>query len=75
MATKAVKTEENTVKQGRNNGNVFWLNMKAYQMIEDSVLLFAGGGIELQEETELVFSFIKRNKKTYTKYETIKEVE
>ena len=48
--TKTIKIEENTVKQGRNNANVFWLNMKAYQMIEDSVLLFAGGGSEKQEE-------------------------
>ena len=67
---KTVKTEENTVKQGRNNANVFWVNMKAYQMIEDSVLLFAGGGSEKQEDTELVLSFIKRNKKSYTKYAT-----
>ena len=67
---KTVKTEENTVKQGRNNANVFWVNMKAYQMIEDSVLLFAGGGSEKQEDTELVLSFIKRNKKTYIKYTT-----
>ena len=70
MPTKTIKTEENTVKQGRNNTNVFWLNMKAYQMIENSVLLFAGGGSENQLETELVLSFIKRNKKSYTKYVT-----
>ena len=73
MATKTIKTEENTVRQGRTNLNVFWINLKAYQLIENSVLTFAGGGREFQEETELVLSFIKRNKKSYTKYIT-KEV-
>ena len=75
MATKTTKTEENTVKQGRSSSNVYWINMKAYQMIEDSTLLFAGGGSENFEETELVKSFIIRNKKIYTKYtnEEVKE--
>ena len=75
MATKIIKTEENTVKQGKTNLNVLWINLKAYQLIENSVLTFAGGGRELQEETELVLSFIKRNKKAYHKYETIVKVE
>ena len=68
MATKTIKTEENTVKQGKTNSNIFWLNMKAYQLLSDSSLIFSSGGNENLEETELVKSFISRNKKTYTKY-------
>ena len=71
----ATKTEETTVKQGKNNSNIFWLNMKAYQLLSDGSLTFASGGNENLEETELVKSFIIRNKKVYTKYitEEVKE--
>ena len=65
MPTK-IKTE-NTVKQGLNNKNIYWCNMKAYQMLPDGEIVFAGGGGEIESETEEVKSFIKRNKKIYYK--------
>lgn len=62
MATKT----ENIIKQGRNNPNNFWIDYKVYQLLEDNTLMFASGGIEDLEQTELVKAFIKRNKKVYT---------
>jgi len=60
----ATKTE-NIIKQGRTNPNNFWCDYKVYQLLEDNTLIFASGGIEDLEQTKLVKSFIKRNKKFY----------
>lgn len=69
MAAK--KETENTVKQGKQNINNFWINYKVYQLLEDNSLVLASGGNEIQTETELVKDFVKRNKKVYTKNITI----
>lgn len=68
---KTIKETENTVKQGIQNLNVFWLNMKAYQMLPNNEIVFAGGGSETDTETELVKAFCVRNKKTYNIYENV----
>lgn len=65
MPPKKIKTEENTVRQGRKNFNCYWINMKAYQMLFNSVLIFSAGGKENLEETELIKSFILKNKLSY----------
>lgn len=62
---KTIKETENIVKQGKQNLNVYWLNMKAYQMLPGNEIVFASGGIEIDSETELVKAFCVRNKKTY----------
>jgi len=60
-----IKTE-NIIKQGRTNPNNFWIDYKVYQLLQDNTLMFASGGIENLEQTELIKAFIKRNKKVYT---------
>lgn len=68
----AVKKEtENTVKQGKQNANNFWINYKVYQLLEDNSLVLASGGNEIETKTELVKAFIKRNKKVYNKNVTM----
>lgn len=69
------KEDKLTIKQGRSNSNVIWIGLKAYQIIDGDILMFGGGGIEVEEETELVRAFIKRNKKTYFKYESVEHKE
>lgn len=73
MAAK--KETENIVKQGKQNTNNFWINYKVYQLIEDSSLVLASGGNEIETETDLVKAFIKRNKKVFSKNITIFESE
>lgn len=75
MTTKKSVEEKLIIKQGRSNSNVIWIGLKAYQITEGDVLMFGGGGIEVEEETELVKAFIKRNKKSYFKYEIIEPKE
>lgn len=67
MPPKNIKTEEIVVRQGKQNLNCYWLNMKAYQMLPNEDVVFAAGGEEDIEETALVKAFIKRNKKAYQK--------
>jgi hypothetical protein len=62
---------ENTVKQGKTNKNIYWIGYKAYQILPNNQLLFAGGGICDDTETELVRTFILRNKKAYQIYENV----
>lgn len=70
MATKKIKEIQNVIRQGRTNPNNLWCDYKVYQLLEDDSLVFASGGIEDLDQTKLVESFIKRNKKIYTKYVT-----
>ena len=71
MPPKKLKETENTVKQGNTNKNCYWVNMKAYQMLPNNEIIFAGGGIEIEDETEAVRAFCVRNKKTYNTYENV----
>lgn len=71
MPPKKLKETENTVKQGNTNKNCYWTNMKAYQMLPNNEIVFAGGGIEIEGETEVVREFCVRNKKTYNTYENV----
>lgn len=71
MPPKKLKETENTVKQGNTNKNCYWANMKAYQMLPNNEIIFAGGGIEIEGEIETVRAFCVRNKKTYNTYENV----
>ena len=64
----ATKKEENIVKQGISNKNIFWINMKAYELLYDNSIILSAGGKEIETETELIKSFISRNKKVHHKY-------
>jgi hypothetical protein len=70
MPTKKLKEENLTVRQGNTNKNCYWIEYKAYQLLPNNELVFSAGGICDDSETELVKSFIKRNKKVYH-YHTI----
>ena len=54
---------------------MYWVNMRAYQMIFDNSIVISGGGEEDLKDTALVIDFVTKNKNLYYKYETLAKVE
>jgi hypothetical protein len=71
LPTKKLKEDTLTVRQGNTNKNCYFIGYKTYQLLPNNELIFAGGGICDDSETELVKAFILGNKKVYHKYESV----
>lgn len=65
MPLKKTTEDKITIKQFKDGSSNWFVNNKHYHLDDNSVVSFICGGIEDNKETEVIKSFISRNKKVF----------